>query len=198
MTAINKFLFITLMATALAGWTEDCLPTGHRAGPSVFSPDRHYEIENVICSKGTNERALVLHNVNSGVRRTLYTYTRDATVLWSPDSHYVAINDYAGSDYTNNLVYSVDKNEPPINLQKQLDRGLPEHWREIPEADHLYMSVLRWRPRRQVEFLVWGHGGEDSKGFCQCYLLSLTGKVGRCQLRIPKSDPEDYCERTKK
>jgi len=53
---------------------------------------------------------------------------------------YVAINDYAGSDYTRNLVYSVDKNEPPIDLQKQLDRGLSEHGQELPEADHLYMS----------------------------------------------------------
>jgi len=196
MTAINKFACITLMAAALAGRAEDCMPSGHRAGPSVLSPDRHYEIEKLVCSKGTNERALVLHDVNSGLRRTLYTYTRDATVLWSPDSHYVAINDYAGSDYTNNLVYSVGKNEPPIDLQKQLDRGLPEHGREIPEADHLYMSVVRWRPGRQVEFLVWGHGG--GKGFCRCYLLSLTGKVGQCQLRIPKSNPEDYCERIKK
>ncbi len=196
MTAINKFACITLMATALAGRVDDCVPSGHRAGPSVLSPDHRYEIENVVCSKATNERALVLHNVNSGVRRTLYTYTRDATVLWSPDSHYVAINDYAGSDYTNNLVYSVDQTEPPIDLQKQLDRGLPEHGREIPEADHLYMSVIKWRSGEQLEFLVWGHGG--GKGFCRCYLLSLTGKVGHCQLRIPKSNPEDYCERIKK
>ncbi len=160
------------------------------------SPDHRYEVENVVCSKSTNERALVLHKVNSGVRRTLYTYTRDATVLWSPDSHHVAINDYAGSDHTNNLVYSVDQSDPPIDLQKQLDRGLPEHRREIPEAEHLYMSVIKWRSDEQLEFLVWGHGG--GKGFCQCYLLSLTGKVGQCQLRMPKSNPEDYCEAMKK
>ncbi len=197
MTAINKFVFITLMATALAGRAEDCVPSGHRAGPSVPSPDRRYEVENVVCSKkGTNERALVLRNVNSGVRRTLSTYTRDATVLWSPDSHYVAIDDYAGSDYTRNLVYSVDKDEPPVDLQKQLERGLPEHGRELPEADHLYMSVIKWRPDMQVDFLVWGHGG--GKGFCRCYLLSLTGKVGQCQLRIPKSNSEDYCETIKR
>src|SRR6266568_9468100 len=117
MTAITKFVFIALTATALARGTEDCVPSGHLAGPSVLSPDGRYEVENVVCSKSTNERVFVLHNVNSGVRRTLYTYTRDATVLWSPDSHYVAINDYAGSDYTNNLVYSVDQTEPPIDLQ---------------------------------------------------------------------------------
>jgi hypothetical protein len=139
MNAINKLIFLTLIAPALPGLAENCRATGNRAGPSVLSPDRHYEIENVVCSKDTEERALVLHNIDTGVRRILYTYTRDATVLWSPDSHYVAINDYAGSDYTNNLVFSVDKNEPAIDLQKQLNRGLPEHGREIPEADHLYM-----------------------------------------------------------
>jgi hypothetical protein len=196
MIAINKLVFIALMATALVGGSDDCVPSGHHAGPSAVSPDHRYEVENVVCSKGTNERALVLHNISSGVRRTIYTYTRDATVLWSPDSHYVAINDYAESNQTNNLVYSVDKSEPPIDLQKQLDRGLPEHGREIPEADHLYMSVIKWRDERRVEFLVWGHGG--GKGFCRCYLLSLTGNVGQCQLRIPKSNPEDYCESIKK
>jgi hypothetical protein len=196
MTAHNSFLLLSLMATALPCCADDCVPSARRAGPSVLSPDRRYEVENVVCSKSTNERALVLHNVNSGVRRTLYTYTRDVTVLWSPDSHYVAINDYAGSDHTNNLVYSVDKSEPPIDLQKQLDRGLPEHGREIPEADHLYMSVIKWRDERRVEFLVWGHG--RGKGFCRCYLLSLTGKVGQCQLRIRKLNPEDYCETIKK
>jgi hypothetical protein len=77
-----------------------------------------------------------------------------------------------------------------IVLQKQLDSGLPEHGQEIPEADHLYMSVIQWRLGDQLDVLVWGHGG--GKGFCQCHRLSLTGKVGQCQVRIPKSNPEDY------
>jgi len=196
MTVINRFVFFTLMAIALAARADDCVPSGQRAGPSVLSPDRRYEVENLVCSKSTNERTLVLHNVDSGARRTLYTYTREATVLWSPDSHYVAINDYAGSDYTNNLVYSVDQSEPPIDLRKQLDRSLPEHGLEIPEADHLYMSAIKWLSHEQLEFLVWGHGG--GKGFCRCYLLSLTGSAGQCQLRVPKSNPEAYCEALKK
>lgn len=194
---MTRFLICCLLISPSV-WATDCIPSGRSAGPSVTSPDGHYQVLNVFCSSQTNERelALVLRNVKSGERRTLYTYDRDATVVWSPDSRWIAINDYAGSDHTNNLVYSVHPSEPPIDLQKQLDRGLPEHGREIPEADHLYMSVIKWRPDEQVEFLVWGHGG--GKGFCRCYLLSLTGRVGQCQLRMPKSNPEDYCEKIKK
>ena len=90
---------------------------------------------------------------------------------------------------------SVDKDEPPIDLQKQLDRSLSEHGRELPEADHLYMSVIEWRPDRQVDFLVGGMAEEKASG--RCYLLSLTGKVGQCELRIHKSNPEDNCETIK-
>jgi len=63
---------------------------------------------------------------------------------------------------------SVDKDEPPIDLQKQLDRGLPEHGRELPEADHLYMSVIEWRPDRQVDFLVGGMAEEKASADATC------------------------------
>ncbi len=176
----------------------ECTPSARRARPSVLSPDGRYKVLNVLCSKRADDTraVLVLLDVKTGVRRILYPYARDATVVWSPDSHRIAINDYAGSDFTNNLVYSVDPKEPPIDLQKLLDQGSPKHGGESAEADHLYYSVINWRSANQVKLLAWGHGG--GKGFCGCYLLSLTGKVGQCQLRMRKSNPEDYCETIKK
>jgi hypothetical protein len=69
----------------------------------------------VFCANQANGRALVLRSVKSGERRTLYTYERDASVLWSPDSRRIVINDYAGTDYTNNLVVSIYRDAPPID-----------------------------------------------------------------------------------
>jgi len=80
------------------------------------------QVLRVFCSSQTSGRelALVLRNVKSGERRTLYTYDRDATVVWSSDSRWIAINDRAGSDYTNNVVVSIDRSTPPIDLKKLL------------------------------------------------------------------------------
>ncbi len=190
-------VFMFLITTAFGSWAEDCVPSLRRAEPSVTSPNHRYRVDDVVCATDAHRNTLVLRDVKTGSRRTLHPYPRYATALWSLDSHYVAISDYAGSDHTENLVYSIDKNESPIDLQEQLDRGLSEHDRELPETDHFYVSVIRWRSDKKVELLVWGHGG--GKGFCRRYLLSLAGKASRRSLRKPKSsDPEDYCEKIKR
>jgi len=46
--------------------------------------------------------------------------------------------------------------------------SLPEHGRELPEADHLYMSVIEWRPDRQVDFLVGGMAEEKASADATC------------------------------
>ena len=201
MTAICNRVVLSFLATSLACWAGECVPSGHRARPSVLSPDGRYKVLNVLCSSPADDKraVLVLLNVKSGVRRTLYPYTRDATVVWSPDSQRFAINDYAGSNYTNNLVYSVDPKEPPVDLQKQMDLGgLPEPGRKIQEVDHLYYSVINWRSANEVKLLAWGHGGQPSRSFCWCLLLTLDGKARRCRVHASGADPEDYCGRISK
>lgn len=119
-----------------------------------------------------------------------------ASVLWSPDSHKLAINDYAGSDFTNNLVLSVNTNTPPFDLKNEVLRSLAGH--EIPTSDHLYMSFIRWRSGSQLELIAWGHGEEAQGGFCQCFLVSLNGNVRQCKLHGGNSDPEKHCEKLKR
>src|SRR5216684_899985 len=182
-------LLICCLLISPSVWATDCIPSGRSAGPSVTSPDGHYQVLNVFCSSQTNERALalVLRNVKSGERRTLYTYDRDASVVWSPDSRWIAINDHAGSDYTNNLVLSVDQNAPPIDLKRQLLQS--ERFADIPESDHLYMSAIKWRSEKVLQFIVWGHGGGSAAGFCRSFSLSLDGKVQ--QLPLPRNGAPD-------
>ena len=187
-----------LLAIPAAGWAGDCVPGGRRAGPSVTSPDSRYEILTVFCSSQTNERelALVLRNVKSGERRTLYVYDRDATVVWSPNSRWVAINDYAGSDYTNNVVLSIDKSTPPIDLKKLLLQSKPKL--DILGSDHLYLSASEWKSEREIEVVAWGHDSERKIGFCRCFLISLEGLIRQCSLPVVGDDPEGYCNKIKK
>lgn len=194
-TRIAAALVVFLVMSACCWAADGCELSNRREGLVAVSPDGRYKVVNFLCSRQIDDKraALVLVNRKTGARRTLYFYTRGATVVWSPDSRRIAINDYAGSDYTNNLVYSIDQDGQPIDLQKQWDK-----WKEMPEADHFYMSVLQWTSRDDLKLIVWGHGGAPTRGFCRCFFLNLSdGKSRQCHLDTT-GDPEEYCEKIKK
>jgi len=200
LSAMTGFGFLVglLLVVPAAGQTGDCVPNGRSAGPSVTSPDGRYQVLNVFCSSQTNERelVLVLRNVKSGESRTLYTYNRDATVVWSPDSRWIAINDYAGSDYTNNVVVSIDRSAPPIDLKKRLLQSRPKQ--QILESDHLYLSASEWKSPSEIQLVAWGHDSGRKMAFCRCFLMSLGGSIRQCHLSIVGDDPEGHCDKIKK
>jgi hypothetical protein len=187
-----------LLAVPAVGQTSDCVPTGRSAGPSVTSPDGRYDVLKVFCSSQTNERelALVLRNVQSGESRRLYTYDRDASVIWSPDSRWIVINDYAGSDYTNNVVVSIDQGTPSIDLKQRLLESKPKQ--RILESDHLYLAASEWKSQSEIQLVAWGHDSGRKKAFCRCFLVSLGGSIRQCHLPVTGDDPEEYCQNIKK
>lgn len=143
-------VFSLLVISSLA-WSQDCVPGQRAFRQPVTSPDGYYRVANVFCSDQTKERALalVLRNLKSGEHRVLYTYDRDAAVLWSPDSRSIVINDFAGSDYTNNLLVSVDRRGPPIDLKERLLRSEPKQG--VLKSDHLYIAGIEWESREEDE-----------------------------------------------
>jgi hypothetical protein len=182
---------LVLLGFSWGLWADECVPTGHAAHPAIVSPDGRYRLLNLLCASANDKArgALVLADVHSGTSRTVYTYDRDATALWSPDSQHIAVNDYAGSNLTLNPVLSVDSKGSSIDLQMQVVPVLNS--RRIPTDDHLYMSVTRWLSNDEVELVVWGHGA--GRGFCKAYSVRLSGGVGERELRIVGTDPEGYC-----
>lgn len=195
----NEFLItLTLMAVSSLTWAQDCVPSGRKAGPPIMSPDGSFKVSSVFCSSLSHERefALILENIKSGERRTLYTYDRDATVLWSPDSRWIIVNDYAGSDYTNNVIISIERNVPPIDLKKHLLQSKPKQ--DVLESDHLYLSAREWKSESDIELLAWGHDSGRKISFCKCFLMSLDGSVRQCRLPDAADDPEGYCDKLKK
>ncbi len=133
--------------------------------------------------------ALVLRNLKSGDHRVLYTYDRDATVVWSPDSRWIVINDFAGSDYTNNLLVSVESKGPPIDLKERLLRSEPKQG--TLKSDHLYIAAIEWESEREMKLLAYGHDSERRISFCRCFQMSLEGRVEQCH--VPNPEDEDYC-----
>lgn len=187
-----------VLVVPAVGQTLDCVPNGRSAGPSVSSPDGRHEVLKVFCPSQSNERemALVLRNVQSGERRALYAYDRDASVIWSPDSRWIAINDYAGSDYTNNVVVSIDQGTPPIDLKQRLLQSKPRQ--RILESDHLYLAANEWKSESEIQLVAWGHDSGRKIAFCRCFLVSLGGSIRQCRIPVPRDDPEGYCENIRK
>jgi hypothetical protein len=188
----NKLLLISLLSVTSITWAQDCVPGERARRQPVTSPDGRYRISNVFCSDPAHvgELVLVLLNIKSGERRNLYTYNRDATVVWSPNSRSIAINDFAGSDYTNNLLISLDRNVPSIDLKERLLLSEPKQ--SVLRSDHVYLAVSEWKSENEMELLAYGHDSKRRVSFCRCFLMSLKGRIQQC--RLPEAtDSEDYC-----
>lgn len=188
---MRRGLWMMVLALSSLAWAQDCVPGKRAFRRPVTSPDGRYRVSNVFCSDQSHERelALVLRNLKSGETRTLYTYNRDASVVWSPDSRWIAIDDFAGSNITNNLLVSVDQSIPPIDVNERLLRAEPKQW--VLKADHLYVAAIEWESESEIKLLAYGHDSGRRKSFCRCFRMSLKGTVEQCH--VPNADDEDYC-----
>jgi len=152
----------------------------------ITSPDGRYLLQDV--DHNQEYRVLFLKSMTTGKARQIYKYTRNASVVWSPDSRHFAIDDAAGSDYTETKILSVDETVPEIDVQQEIRDKM-----DVPSGHHEYFYVAYWIDARRVVVYHWGYGGEDPNGFCECYVYRLNGRVYKCA-RQPK-DSDSVCER---
>jgi len=150
-------------------------------GRYVLRNEDHYE---------NYKHFIFLKDKTAGKSREVYEYGRSATVVWSPDSQHFAINDYAGSDYTETTILSVDEGVPKIDVQEEVARKGDV----TLGGDHEYFGVAYWVDDRRVVIHHWGYGNGDPV-YCECYIYTLNGPVRKCT-RQPNPTDDDFCERT--
>lgn len=153
----------------------------------ITSPDGQYSVQDV--DHNEEYRLLFLKNKTTGETRQVYEYTRGASVVWSPDSRHFAIDDAAGSDYTETKILSVEEAVPEIDVQQEIRDKI-----DVPSGHHEYFYVAYWIDARRVVVYHWGYGGEDPNGFCECYVYRMNGRVYKCA-RQPKNS-DSVCERS--
>lgn len=103
----------------------------------------------------------------------LYTHSRSVEVLISEDQHWLVINDYAGSDMANVLLFRqqhgleykqaedlTDKAWAFVAAQAGRKKRLP--------LDHTYAEVLRWTDNHTI--LVCLHGHLDRRNYVDDWL----------------------------
>jgi hypothetical protein len=155
----------------------------------LTSPNVRYVIQNVDHNE-EYKHFLFLKDKATGTSRQVYEYGRSASVVWSPDSRHSAINDYAGSDYTETSIVSVDEKTPSIDVRKEINSKSDV----TLSGDHEYFGVAYWIDNRRV---VVHHSGYGNGGptYCECFVYVLNGRVRKCT-RQPDPSDDDFCERT--
>ena len=86
----------------------------------LTSPDGHWTLQNVDRDQEPHHSILLKENT-TGKARKICDYNRSAAVIWSPDSRHFALNDYAGSDFTETTILSVDETVPNVDVQKEVN-----------------------------------------------------------------------------
>jgi len=144
------------------------------------SPNGRYVVENVDSDKEPHHM-LRLKNSETGAVRTLCNYQRHVTVLWSPDGKKLVVNDYAGSDFSKALIFSLDQDGRAEDVGSELLQSLKDSpdRKSLAENRHVYFAVYGWDGNGAVKLKVWGHGEIDPSGFSRLYQYTLGGLFRR-------------------
>lgn len=200
----NRVLVLVSLACALFCSTvangRSCIFQLYPDGQPCTSPNGRYTIENLNRTEEPHHILMLKDNGNNTVRK-LYSYDREASIVWSPDSQKLLLNDYAGSDYTLNYILYVNEQRPVVDLKQALVQNMAKkERRSATNNDHFYVSGLEWIEDSKVKLIAWGHGSQNPNGFCRCYIYVMTGGVTRCKnFHLKKAaDAEDHCEQLKK
>ncbi len=136
-------------------------PESQRTYPS---PGGRYELYNVDPKGNEQLHALFLRKGAHKPDIRLYSYLRNVSALWSPTGSNLVVNDYGGSDFSNCLIYVLDKGLEPIDIESELRKKMLTE-RDIFENHHVYIECGRWLESSRVKVKISGYGEIDRRGF---------------------------------
>jgi hypothetical protein len=122
-----------------------------RRARSWVSPDRRVTLSSVKAGRADDLGYRLILNRVGQAPVVVDEYLRDVDVSWSPDSRYVAITDWIGSNVAD--CYMIDVSRPD-NKTSVTDR-LPK-LREAANS-HFYVSCGRWVNSMKIAVQVEGH-----------------------------------------
>jgi hypothetical protein len=136
----------------------------------AVSPDGRYLISGVD-SDSEPFHTVFLDDHRLTTRRKLFNYGRGIEILWNPDSKSFVLNDYAGSDYSECRIISVDEKVQSINVwDKIVKKATTKEQRSLLENHHVYIAAKQWISSKTLKVKVWGYGEVDHDGFTRYYL----------------------------
>jgi hypothetical protein len=155
------------------------LPVAHAADSLVrswVSPDHKVTLNSTKLG-GEDELEYRLTLVRRGYEPVVVDeYLRDVDVLWSPDSRYVAVTDWIGSNVADCYVIDTVRPEKKISVTEKLPKLA-----ENVGNSHFYVSCQRWVGSKTIVVEASGHTDyAPSHEFAYHFTLDLvTGAVTR-------------------
>ena len=138
-----------------------------------WSPLQTFYIEQHVVTPNEVRQVWLVSSKNSKDRRLLYTHSRSIEVFFSDDEHWLVINDYAGSNIANVLLFRQRKGLD----YKQVEDITDKAWQFVaikmgrkkrPDFDHEYAEALRWTDDHTI--LLCLHGHTDRRNFIDDWL----------------------------
>jgi hypothetical protein len=192
----TSILLMFLLAATTASFSQSSTRFPGKKS-ELTSPDGRWVLQDVDRDQEPNH-SIFLKDRTNGKTRKICDYERGVGLVWSTDSRHFALNNYAGSDFTETSILSVDERTPAIDVQD----GILRHDIRLRERvtlvgwDHDYFGVARWLDKEHVVVHHWGHATDlnsTSRIFCECYIYALNGEAQKCD-RQPKHPEGDFCE----
>lgn len=145
----------------------------------AVSPSGRYLIT-AVDSDSEPHHTIFLNDRRLKTRRVLFSYGRGIEILWNPDSKSFVLNDYAGSDYSECRIISVDEKAESINVwDKIVKDATAKEKRSLIENHHVYIAAKEWIGSKTLKVKVWGYGEVDRDGFTRYYLYEMGRGIRR-------------------
>jgi len=169
----TALLLLVLSAGLLLGAEAQTPSTGVEVTPGERSPLGTFRTEFHVLTSNEVKQVWLVSAKDPKKRRLLYAYGRAVEVIFSDDEKWLAINDFAGSDTAEVILFRQQKG----GGYKQTENITSRAWqfaasrmgrKHPPALDHNYAQVLRWTDDHTV--LLCLHGHTDRHNFIDDWL----------------------------
>jgi hypothetical protein len=165
---------VILLAWMVAAATAGAFPGSNTR---LASPDGFHVVvwEAPRTSDPAFPHHLWLEDLRSGQRLRLMPFTRHVTVEWSPSGRHLAVTCHRGSDFSDIVVFDVERPAKGASVRKELQRRVGRL--RVLKNHHAYVEATRWLDDASLEIRLWGYGDQNPKGFDWVYIFELAGEA---------------------
>ena len=155
-------LLLVLSGGVLYAGGTNTSPQSIEVTVTGWSPLQTFHIEQHIQAPSEVRQVWLVSSKNPEERQLLYTHSRSVEILISKDEHWLVINDYAGSNLANVLLFRQQHGLQYKQVEDLTDQAWEfvaaraGHKKRLP-LDHTYAEVLRWTDNHTILLCLHGH-----------------------------------------
>jgi len=169
------FCLLLLSTSLLSGADTKTRPKAVEITAGKGSPLGTFRTEFHVLPPNEVQQLWLVSSKNPRKRQLLYIYDRSVEVIFSDDEKWLAINDYAGSDLAEVVLFRRQKGMDYKQKENITDRAwqfvaLKSGRKKRPSLDHDYVQVLRWTDDHTILLCLHGYGYTDERNIIDDWL----------------------------